>query len=86
MHGQGTVEVGARLGLSSAFALVFVIVGAAASQAADSSWSVEDLLLAEQAAGFAVSPDGDAAVWVKSQMDKAKGKKVSNLVLKRLSG
>jgi dipeptidyl aminopeptidase/acylaminoacyl peptidase len=50
------------------------------------AWTADDILLAESAGGFAVSPDGQRAVWVKSQMDKEKGERVSNLFLSPLTG
>ncbi len=48
-------------------------------------WSVDDILLAESAGGFALSPDGAWAVYVKTVMDKEEGKRISNLVLRSLS-
>ena len=42
-----------------------------------SEWTVEDVLLAESAGQFRVSPDGQWAVWVKTRMDKDKGGRVS---------
>jgi dipeptidyl aminopeptidase/acylaminoacyl peptidase len=58
----------------------------AATASASKRWTADDLLLAEQAGEFAVSPDGQWAVWVKTAMDKEKGEQVSNLVLSRLGG
>src|SRR5262245_28518868 len=43
-------------------------------------WTVDDVLLAETATHFRLSPDGRWAVWVKSAMNKEKGEAVSNLV------
>jgi dipeptidyl aminopeptidase/acylaminoacyl peptidase len=50
------------------------------------AWTIDDILLAEDAGSFEVSPDGRFAVWVKTRMDKKKGERVSNLVLSRLDG
>ena len=47
-------------------------------------WTVKEVLLEESAVDFEVSPDGRWAVWVKRQMDKEKGKRVSNLWLSSL--
>jgi dipeptidyl aminopeptidase/acylaminoacyl peptidase len=58
----------------------------AVSAPAVKAWTEDDILLAEQASDFAVSPDGRWAVWVKAAMDKEKGERVSNLVLSRLAG
>lgn len=49
-------------------------------------WTADDILLAESAGSFAVSPDGKNAVWVRSRMDEEKGERVSNLVLSPLAG
>ena len=48
-------------------------------------WTVDDLLLMENAGSFSLSRDGKLAVWVKSQMDKDKGEIVSNLFLRNLA-
>ena len=50
------------------------------------AWTDDDILLAESAGSFAVSPDGQRAVWVKSRTDEEKGERVSNLFLSRLAG
>jgi dipeptidyl aminopeptidase/acylaminoacyl peptidase len=47
-------------------------------------WTVDDILLAESAGAFDLSPDGKRVVWVKSQMDKEKDGRVSNLFLTNL--
>lgn len=49
-------------------------------------WTIDDILLAEEAGSFEVSPDGRWAVWVKTRMDRKKGERVSNLMLSRLDG
>jgi dipeptidyl aminopeptidase/acylaminoacyl peptidase len=52
----------------------------------EGAWTIDDILLAEDAGSFDVSPDGDRVVWVKTRMDKTKGERVSNLVLSRIGG
>ncbi len=47
-------------------------------------WTPDDLLLAERAGDYQISPDGSWLVWVKAQMDKEKGRTISNLVLSSL--
>lgn len=46
-----------------------------------SKWTPEDILLAESASGWEISPDGKFAVWIKSRMDKEKNSRISNLFL-----
>jgi dipeptidyl aminopeptidase/acylaminoacyl peptidase len=46
-----------------------------------SVWTADDILLAEGSSQWEVSPDGQRAVWVKSQMDKEKNGTASNLFL-----
>jgi dipeptidyl aminopeptidase/acylaminoacyl peptidase len=48
-------------------------------------WTVDDVLLAESAADFQISPDGRWAVWVKSAMDSDKGNAVTQLVRSSLT-
>ena len=47
-------------------------------------WTPEDILSAEYAFQWKISPDGKWAVWVKSLMDKEKNGRVANLVLTSL--
>jgi len=47
-------------------------------------WTAEDIILAESAANWEISPDGKWAVWVKSRMDKEKNGRISNLFLTNL--
>jgi len=47
-------------------------------------WTPEDILSAEYASQWQVSPDGKWAVWVKMQMDKEKNGRISNLFLTNL--
>ena len=55
------------------------------SAADDATWSPNDIILAEGAGNMEISPDGEWAVWVKSQMDKEKGSQISNLFLSSLT-
>lgn len=52
---------------------------------AGSAWTAEDILLAETASGWEISPDGTWAVWTRSRMDKDKNGRVANLYLTNLS-
>src|SRR4030043_196019 len=47
-------------------------------------WTPEDILSAENAFQWNISPDGKWAVWVKTQMDKEKNGRVSTLFLTNL--
>ncbi|HSE96882.1 MAG TPA: S9 family peptidase, partial [Blastocatellia bacterium] len=60
-------------------------VAAAFAQAQPSEWTVDDVIMAEQAAGFQISPDGRWAVWVRNRADKEKDRRISNLVLSSLT-
>jgi len=55
------------------------------SAADETTWSPNDIILAERAGSLELSPDGEWAVWVKSQMDKEKGRQISNLYLSSLT-
>ena len=70
------------------FALISVLTTAEdPSQAAPGKvtpWTPEDILSAENAFQWNISPDGKWAVWVKTQMDKEKNGRVSNLFLTNL--
>ncbi len=48
-------------------------------------WQVDDLINAESAGQFEISPDGKWAAWVKTTSDKDKDGKVSNLMLSSLT-
>ena len=50
-----------------------------------SEWKPEDIVYAETAGQFRISPDGKWAVWVKSTADKEKDLRVSNLYLSSLT-
>jgi dipeptidyl aminopeptidase/acylaminoacyl peptidase len=47
---------------------------------ATEKWTVDDVINAETASGFQLSPDGRWAVWVKTGADKDKGERVAQLV------
>jgi len=47
-------------------------------------WTPEDILSAEYAYQWKISPDGKWAIWVKQQMDKEKNGRISNLFLTNL--
>ncbi len=57
---------------------------AAKAGSARASWTAEDILLAESASDWEISPDGKWAVWTKTRMDKEKNGRVSNLFLTSL--
>jgi dipeptidyl aminopeptidase/acylaminoacyl peptidase len=48
-----------------------------------SPWKPEDVIYAEIVTGMALSPDARAVVWIKSEGDKEKDERVSNLFLNR---
>jgi dipeptidyl aminopeptidase/acylaminoacyl peptidase len=56
-----------------------------AADAPPSPWTADDILLAESAGSFQVSPDGAHAVWVKSRMDGETNGRIANLVLTGLA-
>jgi len=69
---------------------VLIAAGLAVASGADSSaltkpWTPDDILLAESASQWAVSPDGRWAVWVKSRMDKKKNEQAAELFLANLA-
>jgi len=49
------------------------------------AWTIEDVLLAETASGWEISPDGKRAVWTRSRMDKDKNGRIANLFLTDLA-
>jgi dipeptidyl aminopeptidase/acylaminoacyl peptidase len=49
-------------------------------------WTIDDILLAEEARSFRISPDSEWAVWVKARMDPDAGEEVASLMLSRLGG
>ncbi|HMA54970.1 MAG TPA: hypothetical protein VKT17_10930, partial [Acidobacteriota bacterium] len=48
------------------------------------AWTAEDILLAESASGWEISPDGKWAVWTRSRMDKDKNGRIANVFLTNL--
>lgn len=69
------------------FAVVLLAAFASPSEAAPPQWSVDDLLLAERATGWTLSPDGRLAAWTKSVVATQEGeqKRVNQLWLTRLA-
>ncbi|HON00667.1 MAG TPA: S9 family peptidase, partial [Acidobacteriota bacterium] len=55
------------------------------AQERQDTWTIDDILLTEEASDFEPSPDGKWAVWVKARMDKKEGRRVSNLYLSSLT-
>lgn len=55
------------------------------AQTQKSKWTVDDVIMQEQAGGLRISPDGRWAVWVKSVADKEKNGRISNLILSSLT-
>ena len=64
-----------------------VLAAVASTAAAGPTWTPDDVLHAESASSWTVSPDGSTAVWVKSTVTTVDGaaKRVSNLWLTRLA-
>jgi dipeptidyl aminopeptidase/acylaminoacyl peptidase len=52
---------------------------AAAATAAGNAWTVDDLLLSEDARTFQISPDGRSVAWIKTAMNTTTGRVESNL-------
>ncbi len=71
-------------GLVASLAAVVLLAGQAGGQTGSlekTPWTVEDIVMAESAGQFELSPDAKRAVWVKSRMDKEKDRSISNLFL-----
>jgi hypothetical protein len=49
------------------------------------AWTIDDILLAETASGFAISPDGRYVAWTKSEMDRERGRRYTNLWVTRVA-
>jgi Tol biopolymer transport system component len=60
-------------------------VFAQTSGSARSRWTTDDLVMAEQASGFQISPDNRWVVWVRSTPNRREDKLVTDLVLTSLS-
>lgn len=78
-----------RIRLVPLTVLALLLAGPNATRAAGSDskeWTVDDLVLAESAGQWSLSPDGRQAVWVRSTVEKVEGeeKRVSNLWASRL--
>ncbi len=52
---------------------------------ASAAWTADDIVMAEQASDFQISPDNQFVVWVKSVPNKDKDRNVSNLMLSGLN-
>ena len=72
--------------LGAALTLLGTTLTPVAAEVPGDAWTIDDILLAEKAGDFQVSPDGRHAVWVKTVMDREKGESVSNLMLSRIGG
>ncbi len=51
----------------------------------DNAWTVDDIVLAEEAGGMQLSPDGKWALWLKRAPDKDKNELVAHLMLSSLT-
>ena len=51
----------------------------------DNAWTVDDVVLAEEASGMQISPDGKRTLWVKHAPDKEKNEFVGHLMLSSLT-
>src|SRR5436309_3987762 len=51
----------------------------------DDAWSVDDVILAEEADDVRIAPDGRWAIWVKRAPDKEKNEMVAQLMLASLT-
>lgn len=60
-------------------------LASAAPSEKDKKWTVDDVILAERADQFRISPDGQWAVWVKHVADADKDEMVSNLFVSSLT-
>ena len=58
---------------------------AGGTDGAKSAWTSDDVVMAEQASGFQISPDNRWVVWVKSTPDKDGDRVISNLILTSLA-
>ena len=69
-------------------ALLSLLAGPlAAQQSRDPAnrWTLDDILTPEIAGGYAISPDGRFVVWTRSEMDRERGRRFSNLWLTRVA-
>ncbi len=96
MINQGMSQKIGLIKLILVFLVIFLFVGTkqvisldkkempSEAQRSAKLWTPEDIILAESASAWEISPDGKWAVWVKSQMDKEKNGRISNLFLVNL--
>jgi len=59
------------LTIANAQALRSFFITKETNQATTSVWTADDIVMAEQASGFQISPDNRFAIWVKSVPDKS---------------
>lgn len=83
---RATPAVLSGLLLASAARAAPLASGSAAAGSATAPWTVDDILLAEQAGSPRFTPDGQHLVWVKSALDKEKGTQASNFFLSEIAG
>jgi len=74
-----------RLILSFAVLAITATLIHAAPKPSKSAWSPDDVVNAETATGFQISPDGRWVVWVKGTPDEEKGVRVGNLIRSSLT-
>lgn len=72
--------------LSLTLSIICTLLSLFIPAADEPSWTPDDILLQEQARSLEISPDGRWAVWIKSSMDKKKGRQASNLFLSSMTG
>ena len=82
-----TTHVAALILVTSLYATLLPAAEPAPSAVASRRWTVDDVVEAESARDWAVSPDGSRAVWVKSTVGKVEGveKRVARLWMTRLA-
>jgi dipeptidyl aminopeptidase/acylaminoacyl peptidase len=71
--------------LAALISAVLASAGTARAQDDAGEWTFDDILFSESAGSYQISPDGRWVVWVKSTMDKDRGRSVSNLYLSSLT-
>jgi dipeptidyl aminopeptidase/acylaminoacyl peptidase len=81
----GVLLAGALVGMSSHVRETTARADEAKSRAKLDPWTAEDIIFAETANQYKISPDGKWLVWVKSTGDKDKDARVSNLFLSSLT-
>jgi len=71
--------------LAAGLSWVSLLVALPLAGQSGSRWTVDDVLLAESAGSYAISPDNAYVVWTKSEMDTEKGRRYSNLWITRVA-